>query len=317
MADAGMWLGLIGLVGALFALDLSPWPRPLATWRRRHPHRWAAVMAVLVIALSGFTLGFGPRESAEPYLTGLLIETILTLDQIFIMLMVLQHAKIPDIHWPKFVRLTVLANVMLRVAGLTLWDNLSGWMPWLIYAGAVLMIFLGIRLLFACSKGQTFVPDLGEDPRIRFLKRHVPQAGCPNNPNLMGCDPDPVTGQPRRGLTPLGVCFGFILWASFILSADSVVVTFAITQDLWTALLINAGALILVRPLFMSLRHHSGRFETFRPSLGLMLVFLGAQVFAGLSLFGLTPSQVSLAGILGLSCLGLVAYGLRHRPKPE
>ncbi|MFN3228698.1 MAG: TerC family protein [Asticcacaulis sp.] len=317
MALAGMWLGLFGLVGALFALDLSPWPRPLTTWRRRHPHRWAAVMAVLVTCLAGLALTFGPKDSAEHYLTGLVIETILTLDQIFITLMVLQHAKIPDIHWPKFVRLTVLANLMLRLAGLSVWDGLTGWMPWLIYAGAVLMIFLGVRLLFACSKGQTFVPDLGEDPRIRFLKRRFPQAGCPNNPHLVGCDPDPVTGLPRRGLTPFGVCFGFILWASLILSADSVVVTFAVTQDLWTALLINAGALILIRPLFMSLRHHSGRFETFRPSLGLMLVFLGAQVFAGLSLAGLSPSQVSLAVILGLSCLGLVAYGLRQRPKPS
>lgn len=317
MAWAGMWLGLIGLVGALFALDLSSWPRPLAAWRRRHPHRWAAVMALLVAALGGLALVMGPQDSAERYLTGLLIETILTLDQIFIMLMVLRHAKIPDIHWPKFVRLTVLANVILRVAGLTLWDNLSGWMPWLIYAGAVLMIFLGLRLLLACTKGQTFVPDLGEDPRIRFLKRRFPQAGCPKDPHLVVCDPDPVTGQPRRGLTPLGVCFGFILWASLILSADSVVVTFAVTQDLWTALLINAGALILIRPLFMSLRHHSGRFGSFRPGLGLMLVFLGVQVFAGLSLAGLTPPQVSLAGILGLTGLGLMAYGLRKNTKPE
>lgn len=311
-----MWLGFHALVAGLLAFDLG--------LLHRDKNHEIGVKESLLLTAFYFTLGLafggwiwwmlGP-DPAQEYVTGLVIEKSLSMDNVFVIAVILTSLGVPRAAQHRVLVWGILAAVLLRGLMIGLGSALVSQAHWVLSVFAVFLIYVGIKMLVSKDEDEH---DIQNSASMRLLKKWVRITDKPEGQHFIVRKPDPETGKSVRWLTPLAVALVLVNIADVIFAVDSVPAIFAITTDPFIVYTSNIFAILGLRALYFALAAMVDRFAYLKTALAFILLFIGAKIVVADTL-GLVhlPPWVSLLVTLVLLTLGIVYSLWRTRGTAE
>ena len=264
---------------------------------------WTVLWIALSMAFAGWLwwhlLGTsGPevaREKTFEYLTGYLIEKSLSVDNIFVFLMLFSYFAVP----PELQRRTlvygVFGAIVLRIVMILIGAWLIAEFHWIIYVFGLFLLATGIKMLvFAGDE-----PDLGKNPALLFIRRHLPLTRGFEGERFW------VVSDSVRRYTPLFVVLIMIAVTDIVFAVDSIPAIFAITDDPFIVMTSNIFAVLGLRALYFVLADMAGRFHLLSYGLAVILMFIGVKML--IIDYYKIPVFLALGVVIGLLCASIVA----------
>ena len=287
-----IWFWIAFHIGVFIAIAVD-----LASFKRRHralSMRAAALRSLLWVLLSlGFSLVvskmLGPDRALD-FLTGYLIEYSLSVDNIFVFVLIFTYFKVPPISQHRVLVWGILGALIMR--GLMIWVGVSlvSRFHFVLYIFGVFLIITGIRM--AISKPQT---DFGESWFLRFCRKIMPVTRDFRGSHFTAR----IDG--RLMLTPLALVLLVIDVMDLVFAVDSIPAVFAITQDTFIVYTSNICAILGLRSLYFLLANLMDRFVYLRVGLSIILVLVGVKMI--LSKTFPFPNYISLVVIMAILLL--------------
>ncbi len=302
------WIGFLGFVFVMLALDLGVFNRKAHTVSVREAGIWTAVWVSLALI---FNLGLyyvaGPQAGLE-FLTGYLIEYSLSVDNIFVFVLVFSAFAVPSQYQHRVLFWGILGALVMRgamiAAGAVLIENFH----WIIYVFGAFLVFAGIRMFFS-SEDETV--DLENNPVLRFMRRVFPVTDGYRESRFT------VVEGGRRMITPLLLVLMMIEVTDLVFALDSIPAIFAITEEPFIVFTSNIFAILGLRSLYFLLAGIIHRFVYLRYGLAFVLTFVGVKMLVE-AVDVHIPILASLGVIVSALTISIVASLLSPKSKdPE
>ncbi len=292
-----LWAAFVAVVLVLLALDLGVFHRRDREIPAREALSWVVVWMALALVFDGWLWWrFGPLRSTE-FLTGYLIEQSLSVDNLFVFVIVFATFRIPPHLQHRVLFWGILSALVLRGGMILGGSALLQRFHWLLQAFGVFLAVTGIRLFF--HEETQHEPE--RSLAFRILRRVVPAT-----PRLHG-NRFFAHEQGRRLATPLFLCLALIEVSDVVFALDSVPAVFGVTLDPFIVFTSNVFAILGLRSLYFAIASLIGRFEYLKAGLSMVLVFIGAKMIAARWVY--VHSAVSLA-VVGALLGGSMAFSL-------
>jgi TerC family integral membrane protein len=299
-----LWVGFLAFVAVMLALDLGVFHRKAHAISLREAAVWSAVWIGLaaVFAFGVFQL-FGPQRGLE-FTTGYLIEKALSVDNIFVMVVLFGAFGVPAHQQHRVLFWGILGALVMRAIFILAGTALIARFHWTIYVFGLFLVFTGVRMLL--SRGEHGHPE--NNVMVRVARRVLPVAPG------QGTDHFFTRVDGRRMVTTLFLALVAVEFTDLIFAVDSIPAVLAVSQDPFIVFTSNIFAILGLRSLYFVLAGVVHKFRYLKLGLALVLVFVGVKM-AIVDLFKI-PVGVSLA-VVGLLITGsilssLVADGRRR-----
>jgi tellurite resistance protein TerC len=290
-----LWGGFVAFVLAMLALDLGVFHREAREVRFREALGWSAVWVALALLFNGFVAWrFGSQAGIE-FLTGYLIEKSLSVDNIFVFLVIFSGLGIPLQYQHRVLFWGILSALVLRAVMIFAGAALLARFHWLIYVFGAFLVFTGVKLYR--SRGREEHPE--ESAAMRLVRRWLP-----STPRLHGERFFAREGGRWRA-TPLCMALIMVEITDVIFAVDSIPAIFAVTIDPFIVFTSNIFAILGLRSLFFLVAALVPKFTYLKVGLAAVLVFVGAKM--ALVDFVKIPALVSLATVAALLGGAMVA----------
>jgi tellurite resistance protein TerC len=294
-----LWAGFTLFVTAMLALDLGVFHRKAHVVRTREALGWSVVWIALALLFNaGVTRWFGPERGLE-FLTGYLIEKALSVDNIFVFLVIFSYFAVPAAYQHRVLFWGILGAIVFRVVFILVGAVLLEAFHWVIYIFGALLIFTGVKLLR--SREESVHPE--RNPLLRLVRRVLPVAAGYHGQRFF------VRLGGRLFATPLFLVLVVVEATDIVFAVDSIPAIFAVTRDPFIVYTSNIFAILGLRALFFLLSGIIGRFRYLKYGLGLVLAFVGLKM-VGSDLYTV-PIGLSLAVIATLIGGSIVVSLLR------
>ena len=294
------WIGFNVVVLAILALDLGFLHNRNEKVSVREAATWSAVWVALSLSFAVaiyLTLG---KESGLEFLTGYLIEYALSVDNIFVFVLIFSYFNVPEKYQHRVLFWGIIGALVLRgvmiVAGSALVTRFS----WTLYIFGAFLVFTGIRM--ALQKDETaYNPE--HDPVLRLTRRLIPVTNDYRGDKFFVREPD-SRGKSRIAATPLFVVMLIVNTTDIIFATDSIPAIFAVTRDPFIVYTSNICAVLGLRALYFLLAGVVDKFVYLKLGLSIVLIFIGLKML--LEAFVHIPILASL-GVVG-AVLGTSIY---------
>lgn len=321
------YLGFTLFVLAMLALDLGVFHRQAHEVSFKESAIWSAVWVTLALIFNGlFYLyadwkfahdprllaipGFDPGEAAKrvglEFLTGYLVEKSLSVDNIFVFVVVFSFFSIPAKYQHRVLFFGILGALVFR----TIFISLGTWLiqyHWMVVVFGAFLMLTGVKILVASEKPL----DPEKNPIIRLLRRFLPVT-----PEIRG-QKFFIKQNGKIFGTPLFVALVFIELTDIVFAVDSVPAIFAITSEPLIVFTSNIFAILGLRAMYFMLGGVVHKFCYLKYGLGLVLIFVGLKmVWLNNAFGGKFPIEWSL-GIITLLIGGSIALSLWLGPQDE
>ena len=205
---------------------------------------------------------------AMQFMTGYLVEKSLSVDNIFVFLMIFSYFSIPAEHQKRALIIGIIGAIILRAILILMGAWLLESFHWLLYVFGAFLLVTGIKMWISANKE----PDIADNPVLKFLKRHLPIS--------KQLDGEKFTTQINgsKFYTPLFVVLIMIGVTDVIFAVDSIPAIFAITEDPFIVLTANVFAILGLRALYFLLADLADRFHLLAYGLALVLIFIGTKM---------------------------------------
>jgi len=303
-----MWLGFHALVAGLLAFDLG-------LLHRDKNHEigvkeslgLTAFYPTLGLIFGGWVWWYLGPSSAEEYVTGLVVEKSLSMDNVFVIAMILTALGIPRAAQHRVLLWGILAAVVLRGLMIGLGAALVHEVHWVLSLFAAFLIYAGLKILLS---GDEEEGDFQNSAVVRWFKTTFRVTPDLHGQRFTVRKTDPRTGKVALYFTPLALALVLVNGADVIFAVDSVPAIFAITTDTFVVYTSNIFAILGLRALYFALAAMVDRFAYLKTALAFILIFIGAKIVVA-DTFGLIHVQpwVSLVVTLTLLAAG-VFYSL-------
>ncbi|HMM39104.1 MAG TPA: TerC family protein [Desulfovibrio sp.] len=268
MSTAWMWIGFNLLVLALLALDLGVLHRGGREIGVRESLLLSLGYVILALAFgAGLHHFLGPQAAAE-YLTGYLIEKSLSVDNIFVFVLVFTHFAVPKDCRHRVLFWGILGALAMRAALIVAGAAVIAAFHWLIYVFGAFLVFTGVKMLITVGKE----PDLARNPVNRFMRRHFRVTEGYEDRHFF------VRRNGALHITPLFIVLALIEFTDVVFALDSIPAIFAITTDPFLVYTSNVFAILGLRALYFALEGVIHRFHYLKYGLSLVLVLVGAKM---------------------------------------
>jgi len=286
-----MWLGFMGLVAVLLALDLGVLHRGSREIGVRESLALSAFYIVLGLGFGGFVWWQLGTQAGVEYVTGFVVEKSLAMDNIFVIAMIFGFFAIPRRYQHRVLFWGILGVIVLRAIMIGFGAALVAQYEWVLYLFAAFLIVTGLKMLWWGDKEA----DLAQNPLLRLIKGRFRVTRRLHGERFF-VRRSSGNGRSFLFLTPLFLALVFIEIADVIFAVDSVPAIFAITTDPYIVYTSNIFAILGLRALYFALAAVLHRFAYLKQALAVLLVFIGSKVFVA-ELFGWTkfPAEWSLA----------------------
>jgi tellurite resistance protein TerC len=288
----------------MLALDLGVFNRKAHTPSFREASIWSAVWIALALLFNlGVYIWLGPQYGIE-FLTGYLIEYSLSVDNIFVFVLIFSAFAVPSQYQHRVLFWGVLGALILRgiliFAGAALIERFH----WVLYLFGAFLIFAGIRM-FRSEEGGA---DLGNNRILKFIRRFIPVTNSYQGQLFF------VYEQGQRMATPLFMVLILVEFTDLLFALDSIPAIFAVTREPFIVYTSNVFAIMGLRSLYFLLAGVVQKFVYLRYGLATILTFVGAKIL--LEDFLHISNVVSLliiASTLAISIIASLTIGQRHR----
>ncbi len=299
-SDALAWGGLIIAVVVLLALDL----KVMSGRGGVMTPGFAAKASVFWIALAFVFAGIllltdGPRD-ASTYVAGYLVEKSLSLDNVFVFLLVLGAFAIPDHERHRLLTYGIIGALVLRLVFIIVGAAALSAFGWLNLLFAALLIWTGWRLW------QHRHDHDGEEKLVARIRARLPIAEGDDHDGMLARE------NGRRVLTASGAALAALVIVDIVFAIDSVPAILAITDDAYIVFAANAFALLGLRPLFFLVADLVDRLYYLKAALAVLLVVIGVKMGAAYWLGKIGP-EITLPVIAFVLATGVIASLVRKR----
>ena len=231
------------------------------------------------------------REVTEQYLAGYFLEESLSIDNIFVMIMIFVSFGIEKKYYHRVLFWGVLGAIVMRFVFIFALGAVVTRLSWVLAVFGLVLIYSGIKMFK--NKGDERI-DTENHPAVRFASRHFRVSRQMDGHNFF------TAIEGKRYMTPLFLVLLVIEFSDIIFAVDSIPAVFSVTTDPYIVYFSNIFAIMGLRSLFFLLSDVAERFWLLRYGLGALLCFIGVKMICG-EFFGLHIStMVSLAVILGI-----------------
>lgn len=308
-----LWSGFLAFIFALLALDLGVFNRRPHVINVRESLIWTCVWIAIALVFGVFVYAayehgwmtsppglpdLSGTEAALQYLTGYVVEKMLSLDNIFVIAAILTSFRVPAESQHRVLFWGVLGALVLRGAMIFAGSSAIRTFSWLLYPLGLLLVITG---------GKMVRSDDGDDGEavqegavVRFVRRHIPVTKDFHGGHFL------VREEGRLHATPLLLALIAIEFTDVLFAIDSVPAVFGVTLDPFLVMTSNVFAILGLRSLFFALRAMLDRFRYLKSTVALILVFVGLKMIVGEGTGFHLPSWASLAVIFGALTIGTV-----------
>ena len=303
---AWMWLGFMGVVAALLALDLGVLHRKDHEIGVRESLALSAMYIAIGIGFGGFVWWELGQQKALEYVTGFAIEKSLAMDNVFVIAMIFGAFSIPRLYQHRVLFWGILGVIVLRAIMIAAGAALVSRYEWVLYVFAAFLIFTGVKMFTARHESEQ---DIAENRILAWLRRHLPVTERLHGHAFFVRQPN-AAGRISLHATPLFLALVMIEFADLVFAVDSVPAIFAITTDPYIVYTSNIFAILGLRALYFALAAVIHRFAYLKQALAVLLIFIGGKVIVA-PLMGLdkVPPAMSL-GVTAVILAAGVAYSL-------
>ena len=276
-ATAPMWAGFIAFVLAMLALDLF-------VLGGKKVHRVSATEAsAWVVAWVGLALAFGAllwwyldgslgREVANrkalEFVTGYLIEQSLSVDNMFVFVMIFTYFVVPPELQRRVLLYGVLGAIVMRAGMILAGVWLVQEFAWVLYVFGAFLVATGIKMLVFADKK----PDLERNPLLRWLRGHMRITPGFHGQSFF------VRQQGLLYATPMFLVLVLIEASDLVFAVDSIPAIFAVTTAPFIVFTSNIFAIMGLRALYFLLADMADRFHLLKYGLAIVLVFIGGKM---------------------------------------
>lgn len=290
-----LWIGFIAFVLLMLAIDLGIFNRKDHAVGFREALIWSGVWVALAMVFSAFVwLNFGAQRGIE-FLTGYLIEKSLSIDNIFVFVVIFAALGIPAIYQHRVLYWGIVSALVLRAAMIVGGSAMLARFHWLIYVFGGFLIVTGIKLYL--QRGKSENPEEGWV--MRFTRRVIPSTSRLDGNHFI------TKENGRRVATPLLMALILVEVTDVVFAVDSIPAIFAVTLDPFIVFTSNIFAILGLRSLFFLLAGLVDKFRYLKVGLAAVLVFVGIKMT--LVEFYKIPPLVSLVVILGILATSVFA----------
>ncbi|MDP4185254.1 MAG: TerC/Alx family metal homeostasis membrane protein [Bacteroidota bacterium] len=232
------------------------------------------------------------------YMTGYFIEETLSVDNLFVILLILQSFGVQHKNYKTVLFWGILGAIVLRFIFIFAGAALIHQFHWILYIFGAFLIFQGIKILFEKNEEAA---DVQDHPVVKYLRNHFSIYPRYVKDHFF------VHKGAKRFITPLLIVVVMIEFSDLVFAMDSIPAVFAVTSDPYVVFFSNIFAIIGLRSLFFLLANIITKFRFLKAGVSLLLVFVGVKLLAGefLTKIGF-ESQHSLFVILGILSLSVL-----------
>lgn len=290
-----LWAGFVAFILAMLALDLGVFHRRAHEIRFREAAIWSAVwVALAALFAGGVFLVFGPDRGLD-FTAGYLIEKALSVDNIFVFVMIFAYFGVPAAYQHRVLFWGILGALVMRAFFILAGGAFLQAFHWAIYVFGAFLVLTGIKMFVQKHETQ----DPGRSPIIRLARRLLPMTDRYHGAKLM------VRENGKIYFTPLFLTLLAVEFTDVIFAVDSIPAIFAITDDPFIVFTSNMFAILGLRSLYFLLAGLVDRFVYLKSALAFILVFVGAKMM--LVEVVKVPVALSLAVICSTLAIAVVA----------
>lgn len=297
VAPSWLWAAFTLGVLVLLVVDLSLFGRGNKETLTKTALIESGIWIAIAICFNvWFAVSFGTELGLE-FLTGYLVEKSLSVDNLFVILLIFSSFRIPEVYQHRVLFYGVLGAIVLRAVFILLGAHLLHSFHWVLYVFGLILVFTAIKFLRETDERV----DVKEDWSIRLLKKILPTTDKSSGGHFF------VSENSVRKATPLFLALVVIEVTDLVFAVDSIPAVFAVTRDAFVAFASNILAILGLRALYFVLADWVGKMRYLKPGLAVVLGFIGGKML--LVDFIKIPSWISLLVIFSiLTTAGLSSW---------
>jgi tellurite resistance protein TerC len=312
MGEPWMWGAFIAFVLFMLALDLF-------VFGGRKAHKvgiqeaaaWSLIWVSLALAFNGLlwwhlngTLGPEVANAkAVEFLTGYVIEKSLSVDNVFVFLMIFSAFHVAPEYQRRVLIYGVLGAIVLRAVMILAGAWVVSDFHWVLYIFGVFLVITGMRMLVMAEKQ----PNLENNLALKFARRHLRILESHHGEKFT------VMKDGVRYFTPLFLVLLLVEVSDVVFAVDSIPAIFAITTDPFIVFTSNIFAIMGLRALYFLLADMADRFHLLKYGLAMVLTFIGAKML--IAPWYHVPTQASLTVVVILIAASVVASLIATRKR--
>jgi len=303
MNELTFWIAFNIFVVLMLVLDLSVFHRKPHAIRFREALAFSIMWIALALGFAIFVFYWRGRTTALEFATGYLVEESLSVDNLFVFLLIFRYFRVPTSYQHKVLFWGIIGALVMRgifiLAGVTLIHRFH----WIIYVFGAFLVYTGIQLFR--QEEQEIQPE--HNPVLKLFRRWVPVTK------------DYVDGrflvrQPGLFATPLLLVLIVVETTDVIFAADSIPAVLAITRDPFIVYTSNVFAILGLRSLYFALAGMMEAFHLLHYGLSVILVFIGVKML--ISGYYDIPTEYALIAVGVVLTMSVVA-SLLIKPKQK
>ncbi len=290
-----LWIGFNAFVLLMLALDLGIFHRHSHEVKLMEALTWSAVWVALALIFNWGVYYFMGEQKAMEFLTGYVIEKSLSVDNVFVFVLIFSYFAVPKEYQHRVLFWGVVGALLMRAifiwAGVTLIEKFH----WIIYVFGAFLVITGIKM--AINKGTKI--NMETNPVINLFKKMMPVLPKYDGNKFV------TTVNGKRYATPLMIVLLLIETTDLIFAVDSIPAILAVTKDPFIVYTSNVFAILGLRSLYFALAGIVHLFRFLHYGLAAILFFVGVKMLL-VDLYKI-PIHYSLMVILGILAFSVVA----------
>lgn len=292
--DVYVWVGFLAFVILLLAIDLGVFHRKSHEVKIKEALIWSAIWITLALIFNYGVYIFMGKEKALEFLTGYLIEKSLSVDNLFVFIMLFTFFNVNPKYQHKVLFWGILGALIMRAFFIFAGVALINKFHWIIYIFGAFLVFTGIKMLF--HKDEKIEPD--KNPLVKLFKKIFPLTENMHGSKFF------VRINAKTFATPLFIVLLIIEFTDLIFAVDSIPAILAISSDTFIIFTSNVFAILGLRALYFALAGITKYFHYLKYGLSAILVFVGVKmVIVGFYKIPIVYSLLTILGILVVSVI--------------
>jgi tellurite resistance protein TerC len=294
------WLAFNAFVIGLLLLDLLVFNRKAHEIKLREALGWSVFWVALSLCFNYVVYRTMGHQAGLQWLTGYLVEKALSVDNLFVFLLIFNYFKVPAQYQHRILFWGVLGALVLRAVFILVGGVLLAKFHFLIYLLGAFLVYTGIRMGLSGDEPEI---DPENNPVVRFLSRHLPITRQMEGGKFF------IKKDGVRFATPLFVVLVMVETTDVVFAADSIPAILAITRDTFVVFTSNVFALLGLRAMYFALASMMRLFHHLHYGLSLILVFIGTKILLeNVVSISMSVALGVVGGLLVLSVLASLVW---------
>ena len=300
--DALLWIIFGVAIVAMLYIDLRVVHRKPHAIHLKEALTWSGIWIGTSLLFAVAILVWDDSDKALQFLTGYVIEKSLSIDNLFVFLLIFTYFKVPSAYQHKVLEWGIIGALLFRAVLIVFGVALVSTFHWVLFIFGAFLVYSGIKMALAKDKDV----DPGKNPVVRFFKRRL------RTTEDYRADRFWVREGGRLLFTPLMIVVIAVEVSDLIFAVDSIPAVLAVSTDTFIVYSSNAFAILGLRALYFALAGLMPMFRFLHYGLSLVLVFIGAKML--ISDWYEMPTAIAL-GVVALILAGAVGISVLRRSR--